>query len=166
MSASAARLSRAAVDAEVLDRLHLQVGIAVPLGDVHQHFARLGRAALRQHEERARLSRGEPVPCSTFCSIGIASSEALLAQRVERDELHLLVALGGRVHRLAGVLLHFDFERLGVAQVAALRVVLDQDVDRRQRLGALSLLVLRVGLPVERGVRLRPLDLDHPVEGG
>ena len=37
---------------------------------------------------------------------------------------------------------------------------------RRQRLGALSLLVLGVGLPVERRIRLRPLDLDHPVERG
>ena len=37
---------------------------------------------------------------------------------------------------------------------------------RRQRLGALSQLVLRVGLPVERRVGLGALQLDHPVERG
>ena len=53
---------------------------------------------------------------------------------------------------------------LASLRVAALRVLLLELADRRQRLGTLAELVLRVGLPVERGVGLVALQLDDAVE--
>jgi hypothetical protein len=53
----------------------------------------------------------EPVPCSTFSSIGTARSASLLRQGVERHQLELFVGLALRGRRLARGLLDLRLQR-------------------------------------------------------
>ena len=105
------------------------------------------RAALQELlEQRDRL-------------LGVAVHEA-----VERHQLQVLVGdvLGAR--RLARALAQLELERLRLLEPAALRIAAAQLLERRERLGALALLALRVGQPVEPGVRAAALHLRHLAE--
>src|SRR5437867_3844554 len=91
---------------------------------------------------------------SALCSDCATLSRRAVGETLQHEQLRFLVALRGRIDLSAA---HLDFERLRVADVAALRIVLQNHVERFDGFGTLTELVLRVRLPVQRRIRLRPL---------
>ncbi len=104
------------------------------------------------------------MPVSCFSSIGTASAGSLLATAFMAIDLQLLVGLRIRAHALRAGPSHFDLEGFGFLGVAAARIVLGQLGERGERIGALSEPVLRVGLPVERRVGARALQIGETGE--
>ena len=154
----------AAVGSEVLNRAALQLGNRAALGDTQQDFTSARAVHLRQHEEGLalepwRFGAGQQPLDQRDRFFGIA-----VDQSVERQNLQLFVGLRIGPHWLPGGPSHFDLERPGLLEVAAARITFGQFGDRRERVGALSEPVLRVGLPVERRVGARTLQIGQARE--
>ena len=141
-----------AVHAEVLNGAALHVGVRAALGGGGQHLAGARRVALREHEQRARLELRRRGALQDLLEHRHGLFGIRMLQALDREQLQLFIRFGFGTRRLAGVLAHLQFERLRVADPAALREALDQILHRGERVGLLVQLVERVGLPVERGV--------------
>ena len=114
------------------------------------------------------FSLGDCVPCRNFSSSGTACAGSESCQPLQRQQLQLLVGLRLGPHRLPDALAHLEFEGAGVAEPAARRMALGELRQRRQRVGLLPELALRVGGPVHRGVDPRGVgrhDVGEPLQG-
>ena len=129
-----------------------------------QHFPGARRIALRQHEERAFLQLRRAGAGEQLLEHRDRLFRRLVLQRGDRHQLEVFVGLVLGPHRLPGVPTDFSFECLRLFEVAALRIVTRERCNRRQRFGALTEAILRIGLPVERRVRPAALHRRHVVE--
>src|SRR5262249_1782768 len=144
---------------EIADRFALQIRIAAALGVVEQHFMGARLVAQRQDVERALLESEGIGPredalseLRSLCGVGVLDA-------LNRQQLDLLV-----IDRFWPRLPDVGFELLGVLEVPALRLILAERVDRRDRVFRLARLVLRERLPVPRAVSVRSLLSDRSVE--
>ena len=149
----------------IADRAQLQVRIGVALGDAGDDLARARRVALAEHEQRAvfhfrRVGAGQHL----LDAPAAPARDRCCMMPAQRHQLQLLVVLRRGRDRLARRLAHFDFERLGVLQPAAVGELLAEIGQRGQRLGALAELRQAVGLPVDRRVGAVALQADQPIE--
>jgi hypothetical protein len=121
----------------------------VALGKDEQRLplhARRGRSAEHLFEKRHRLFRIE------------------VLQRVNRQDLHVIIGLTLGADLLSGRGADFDFERLGLLDLPAVWMLFGELGNRRERFGALPGPVLRECLPVERGVGAGALNFDDAIE--
>ena len=154
----------AAERAQVVERLELQVGVALAPRHVGQQRLRARRRALREDEQAAFLQlrrgrAGEQLFDHRDGLLRVAHHQA-----VQRDQLQLFVTrLVGR-HRLARRLPHVDHQRLGVVAPAARRELLLQFLDGPDRLVSFPETVKGVRLPVHRAIHLLAVLDDHLLE--
>ena len=99
------------------------------------------------------LTRTVLGPASSCSTIGMARSGSLFISPRSASSFSSSLAWPSGETGLPGRLADLDVERLRVLGPAALREAFAHIGQRRERIGALIELPLRIGLPVERGVR-------------
>ena len=128
-------------------------------------ICRAAGESLCARTKSARLHAGVLFPASSFSSIGSASLRVLTQKAVYGHQFQFLVCLSFGIDLArAGAAPHVRLERLRLGDVTAVWIRLDQLGDRGERLRALAEPVLRVGLPVHRGVGLRSAEADDAAE--
>jgi hypothetical protein len=148
----------------VADGLQLQVGVAAAARDLLDQRLRLGRVALRQHEQRVALHLGRGGALELPFQQRDGALRVALHEPVDGHQLQLFIALRFRRNILPRGLLQFQFQRLGVIQPAAAGVGLAQFGDGGGGFVAAPEFAERVSLPVEGAIHPRAVARDHLAE--
>src|ERR1700676_135255 len=122
-----------------------------------QNLERFGRAVLRQDEKSLRFFLRCAGTVQYFFEQRHGTLGVAVHQAGDREHFELFVRLCFRVRGLSARLPHLDLQRLRIFYPAALRKFLLQVGDGCQRGVSFSEFVLRVGLPIHRRIRLRPV---------
>ena len=142
----------AAVLPEIVDRPALEIRRGVSLRHVLQDLAGPRRVALCEHEQRPRLQLRRRGALEQLLQHRDRLFRIGVEQRVDGEDLQIVVVDAVGPDRLPAVAPHFGLELFRLRQVPALGVVLRERRNRGQRFGPLSRTALRPRLPVERRV--------------
>ena len=146
------------------NRLDLQCRPRLSLGDLADQRLGLRRLTLRQHKQRPALQLVRLVATQDFLQDRHRLLLVLLHQRIQGQQLQVLVGLSLRRYGLAALAPDFDLQRATLIQPPALRIALPQFAACAQRIRRLSFLIFRVSLPVERALGVLAMHLRHAIE--
>ncbi len=155
MSLSKRAVLRPAEHTQMLNRRLLHLGIRTVARHSLDDFPRLGRAALRQHEQRLLLQAVRGVALEHLFQQRHGALGVGVHQAVDGDELEVLVGLLLGLHRQTRAAPRPQLERLGLLDPAAVGKRARQLLQRFERFALQPLFVLRIRFPIKRCVGAR-----------